>query len=179
MTLFDAAALAVTALAALWDIRTGRIPNRLTLGALAGAFLAHAITGAARGGASGLALALAEAALGTLVCAAVPLLVFFLHGMGGGDVKLFAALGALCSAHRGLEAETYSFVVALLIAPAHLAYRGKLLSTLGHAVLVALGPLARRGERQTVASEPLLWFRLGPAIFAGTCIAIYLAEWHS
>ncbi|HEY5955859.1 MAG TPA: A24 family peptidase [Polyangiaceae bacterium] len=175
MTCFDFAALAVTAVAAACDVRSGHIPNRLTFGALLGAFLAHAINGGLIGGAAGSLHAIVDAVLGALVCAAVPVVVFFLRGIGGGDVKLFAALGALCSTERGLEAETYSFVVALMILPAYLAYHGRLLSTLGNSLTRLARPLLQRAGRPAMASEQATWFRLAPAIFAGTCLAVYLA----
>lgn len=176
MTLFDYAAVAVTGLAALWDIRTGRIPNPLTLGALAGGLVGHAVAGGMVSGASGLAQGFLDALVGALVCAAVPTIVFFLRGIGGGDVKLFAALGALCLVRHGLEAETFSFVAALLIAPAYLAYHGKLLGTVGNTLALVVNPLRPREKRHVVPNEMMTWFRLGPAIFAGTCVMLYLAR---
>lgn len=80
------APLAVAALAVVWDLRTRRIPNALTFGA-AGAGLAFAVYA---GGPWGLA----AAAGGWLVGAALFFPLFALGGMGAGDVKLLAALGA-------------------------------------------------------------------------------------
>jgi len=80
------AALAVALAACLTDVRTRRIPNVLTLGAAAGACGYHL----AAGGWSGLGTALAGWGVGLLMF--LPL--FALRGMGGGDVKLLAALGA-------------------------------------------------------------------------------------
>lgn len=176
MTFFDYAALSVTALAALWDIRTGRIPNRLTFGAIGVGLVAHALIGGVDQGTAGLMRGLLQALLGLAICAAVPTVVFFLRGIGGGDVKLFAALGALCSANRGLEAETYSFVVALLIAPAYLAYQGRLLATVGSTLTLLVNPWRPREKRRTVPSEMMTWFRLGPAIFGGTCVMLFLSH---
>jgi prepilin peptidase CpaA len=80
------AALTVAALAMTCDVRTRRIPNVLTFGAGAVA-LTYALAVA---GPSGLLLA----AGGWLVGAALFFPFFALGGMGGGDVKLMAALGA-------------------------------------------------------------------------------------
>src|SRR5690606_6853686 len=72
--------------AVVWDLRTRRIPNVLTFGAAAAA-LAYAL---AQGGPSALAWAFG----GWLLGAALFFPLFALGGMGAGDVKLLAALGA-------------------------------------------------------------------------------------
>lgn len=172
MTPFALAAVLVTALAAAYDLKTGHIPNWLTFGSLIGALVARGALGAYHGGALGFGLGVGEALLGVLVCGAVPALVFFRGGMGGGDVKLFAALGALCSPRDGLLAETYGFVVALLLAPAYLAYRGKLFRTIGNALALATNVFRGPEARRPPAPELLAWFRLAPAIFLGTTLMV-------
>lgn len=79
-------ALAVVLVAVVTDLRTRRIPNVLTIGAAAAAF----VYGLVAGGPSGLLWA----AAGWLVGAALFFPLFALGGMGAGDVKLLAALGA-------------------------------------------------------------------------------------
>jgi prepilin peptidase CpaA len=73
-------------LACLMDLRTRRIPNVLTFSAAAGAVLFHLSTG----GWLAAGWSLAGLALGGLLF--FPM--FALRGMGAGDVKLLAALGA-------------------------------------------------------------------------------------
>lgn len=73
-------------LASTWDIRTRRVPNALTLGAAAIALIFHLITGGLAGAGSALA--------GWVVGCALFLPFFALGGMGAGDVKLLAAIGA-------------------------------------------------------------------------------------
>ena len=75
----------VAAAAAVCDVRTGRIPNVLTFGAMAGGLLFSAI----HAGGWGLLTSL----LGCLVGLALFLPLFVFGGMGGGDVKLLAAMG--------------------------------------------------------------------------------------
>lgn len=80
------AALVLAGFAMLWDLRTRRIPNELTFGAAAiamgyGLFI---------GGPWGLLMAVA----GCVAGAALFFPLFALGGMGAGDVKLLAALGA-------------------------------------------------------------------------------------
>src|SRR5687767_9558410 len=80
------AVLAVAALAVGFDLRTRRIPNLLTFGAAGAALVFAFVVDGAGGGAS--------AALGWLLGVLVFLPFFALRGMGAGDVKLLAALGA-------------------------------------------------------------------------------------
>jgi len=76
----------VLILACISDLRTRRIPNVLTLSAIAGALLFHALTGGVS--AAGWSLA------GCVVGGALFFPMFALRGMGAGDVKLLAAVGA-------------------------------------------------------------------------------------
>jgi prepilin peptidase CpaA len=80
------AVVIVAATACVFDLRFGRIPNLLTLGAAAAAFLYTGVTG----GLTGAGLSLAGWGVGCAIF--VPW--FLLGGMGAGDVKLLAALGA-------------------------------------------------------------------------------------
>ena len=79
-------AIAIALVAMVWDLATRRIPNLLTSGAALAALLVHGYVGSWSG--AGMALA------GWLVGVAFFLPFFVLGGMGGGDVKLLAALGA-------------------------------------------------------------------------------------
>lgn len=72
--------------ACVTDFRSRRIPNVLTFGASVAAF----VFWAASGGLTGLGFSLAGWVVGCLLF----LPWFLLRGMGGGDVKLLAALGA-------------------------------------------------------------------------------------
>jgi prepilin peptidase CpaA len=76
----------LVALACIADIRTRRIPNVLTFGAAIAALLFHGITA----GTSGLAAGVG----GWILGAALFFPMFALRGMGAGDVKLLAAVGA-------------------------------------------------------------------------------------
>jgi prepilin peptidase CpaA len=80
------AALCVAVVGCVWDLRSRRIPNVLTFGAAAAAFAYHLATGGVG--------ALGQSALGWLVGVLVFIVPFALGGLGGGDVKLVAALGA-------------------------------------------------------------------------------------
>jgi prepilin peptidase CpaA len=93
--------------------------------------------------------------------------MYWKGGMGGGDLKLFAALGALCQPMIGIEAEMYAFVAAALIAPARLAYEGRLFAVLKNSFALLLNPLRSAKNKRVVPPEMMTWFRLGPAVFVG------------
>jgi prepilin peptidase CpaA len=103
--------LAVAAIAMVTDLRSRRVPNALTLGAAAAALLYHALVG----GWSGLGIALG----GWIVGAALFFPIFALGGMGAGDVKLVAALGAwlgpLGAMHVALGAALAGGALAVLL----------------------------------------------------------------
>jgi prepilin peptidase CpaA len=80
------AILMIAVVAAVTDVRMRRIPNLLTFGSAAVAFAFAATTA----GWNGLALS----AAGWLIGAALFFPFFAVGGMGAGDVKLLAALGA-------------------------------------------------------------------------------------
>src|SRR5262245_14130751 len=111
------AAVGVSAAAAVWDWKTGSIPNGLTLGALIAAPFTHLAIGWSQMNLQAGLYRGCFSLLGALLCALIPLLLYRLSAMGGGDVKLLAAIGALCLPMMGIEAELYGFVLAVLIAP--------------------------------------------------------------
>jgi prepilin peptidase CpaA len=89
-----AVALAVVttgAVASAWDIRTRRIPNAVTLGSAAVALAFHAFDARSLDGLPG---AVGWSAAGWVVGLLLFLPLFLLGGMGAGDVKLLAAMGA-------------------------------------------------------------------------------------
>ena len=86
MTATTIAAVSLVGLACVPDLRTRRIPNRLTLGAAAVAVAFHTATSGWTG--------LTSSTGGWLAGLALFLPIFALRGMGGGDVKLLAAVGA-------------------------------------------------------------------------------------
>ena len=177
MHAFLIAAAVMTALAAWTDARTGHIPNWITLVPLGVAPFAHALIAGVRVGATEALIAFAYSVVGAIVCALVPLLLYRVSAIGGGDVKLLAALGAVCMPMLGIEAELYGFVAAALIAPARLVYEGKLLATLGSSAHLVMNPLLPKAKRKDLDPASMTWFRMGPAILVGTLAAVF-ANWR-
>ncbi len=161
-------AVGVAAIAAWFDLRTGRIPNLLCA---AGGVLGIAL-GVAFGGWHGLLMSVS----GGLVAALVPLLLFRLGAMGGGDVKLLFALGSLLGVQAGLEAESMAFVVGAIQGLVVWARQGRLRSGLKAAgSLVVPFSRARRRRSLEVGEAAATTIRFGPAILAGTLAAVSMA----
>ncbi len=125
-------AVGVAGVAAAFDLRTRRIPNALTYAALATA-LGIGFLHAAE---PGLAARLGGIAAGFVPCFAL----FACGGLGGGDVKLSAALGGLLGAARILDVLLLTAVLGALLALAVLAWRRSLATRIPFALplLVAL-----------------------------------------
>ena len=83
---FLVGAVLVALMGAVIDVRSARIPNRLTYTALVAALMLRTAVLGLSGLKSG--------ALGMLVAGGLFLLLFVLGAMGGGDMKLMAAVGA-------------------------------------------------------------------------------------
>ncbi len=102
--------------AGVWDYRTDKIPNWLTLWSVLIGFVWAGIAGLAGLGFDSLGSGLSESALGMLAGFLPMAIVFFAGGMGGGDVKLCAAFGAV-SANWActLECLVFSFLFAMIM----------------------------------------------------------------
>ena len=168
MRLTDVIAVGIALAACAFDLRTRRIPNALTLTAALAALIFSAATAGAGSAASSLT--------GWTVATVIWLPVYALGGMGAGDVKLIAAIGAWLGPVDVLHAALYAAIAG--------------------AVMALILALVRRRTRQTFANVCLLlthWrvagftphaeLRLGNAkslrlayavpILAGTVVAIW------
>jgi prepilin peptidase CpaA len=151
-------ALVAVAIAAVTDVRRGIIPNAVTLPLLAIGVVLHGIAA----GPAGLGWAL----VGALVSGLIPYLAFRSGGMGGGDVKLFAALGAVLGAAAGIEVVFVATVVAAVQAVVMLAVRGQLGPVLRNTLRLLVRPFSR--SREPVPTTALTELRMGPAIMLAT-----------
>jgi prepilin peptidase CpaA len=176
IALFCLLAVVTAAIAALLDWRTGHIPNWLTLGALLVAVAAHAALGMGAYGLAGAVVGASWSTLAAAAAAAVPLLVYRAGGMGGGDVKLLAALGALCGVTVGVQIELYAFVVAALYVGARLAFQGALLAAARAAIGLLPVVLRFRRPRERIRFASLGELRFGPSVLAAAC-AVASLQW--
>jgi len=164
VTIAAGLALFVAATAAFCDWRRGEIPNWLTLPAILLAPWSYGL-------AFGIEYALHSLAAGFLA-GLVPYLLFRRGAIGGGDVKLFGALGAVMGFDLllGVEIQLAAFVAALAVASAALAWRGVLTRTLKNALAVGFGPMLPERWRREPCGELTAPVRMGAPIFVATGI---------
>jgi prepilin peptidase CpaA len=163
-TIASIAALAIAALAAVADWRTTEIANWITLPPTAiSPFLYAFFLGADYG-------LLSVASL--FLCAFVPYGLFRQGAMGGGDVKLFAALGAVTGfdIRAGIEIQLAAFIVAMVVAFGVLAWKGVLIQTFWNVVRLSFRRLCSSSLRRQTDIEMLTPIRMGGAIFIGTAL---------
>ena len=112
MQVSELAAVAIAIAGSVTDLRTRKIPNALTFGAAAGGFAFFLLTKGWAG--------LGWSAGGWLLGGLLFLPMFALRGMGGGDVKLLAALGAWLGPSRVIWLALYTAIAggvfALIVA---------------------------------------------------------------
>jgi len=160
-TIVLAALLAGGGLAAAIDLRTRRVPNVLT-GCLALTGCALAVTGA-----SGVTVGASLLGLGLGLALMLPAHVF--GATGAGDVKLFAAVGAVVGVDRVIHAFLYALVAGGVLAIVVAVARRNLKQTLaGTARLVATG-----GSSAADIEHPARHnrFAYAPAIAVGAVLA--------
>jgi prepilin peptidase CpaA len=121
----SALAIAIVGVAAcVWDLRTQRIPNVLTLSAAVAAIAFHAATT----GWSGAGFSVSGWLVGTLLF--FPF--FAVRGMGAGDVKLLAAFGAWLGPSDVLYVAIATAIIGALFALALIIARHRTQKTITH-----------------------------------------------
>jgi prepilin peptidase CpaA len=160
----NAVVLLLTAICAVTDLHSGKIYNKLTYPAAVLGLLFGLLPGA---------LLPAQRLAGLLVALLIFGLLRSLSGMGAGDVKLMAAIGAFKGAAFVCYSSIYIVCFACLIGLGVLAWQGRLLSSakwVGGTLLAVVLP----GLSRPVLQDGMTTMPFGPAIFLGTAYAIYL-----
>lgn len=122
--LLNGLSLALLATASVTDLLDSRVPNRLTLPVVPAALILN--------GWAGGPIRLGGSVLGLLVGLALLLPIYALGGIGGGDVKLMAALGCLRGVPFILWTSLGSILAGGILSLALLAYHGRLGRSLGN-----------------------------------------------
>ena len=156
--------LLLLVLCAYWDVRYRRIPNWATLPGIA---LGLGLNGLFFGWHG-----LKTSGLGLLVGFGALLVLFVLGWMGGGDVKLMAAVGALKGYPFVVSALFYSLIVALVIGVAMLIWNRKTLRTLKNMFYVIGSRVSRLVPKQNIDREQTQKIPFGLAIVLGTIWAM-------
>jgi prepilin peptidase CpaA len=146
---------------AVVDMRTRRVPNPLTMGIAA--------TGLGLAATRWSDLTVVAAALGWGVGLGLMLLPYVFGAMGGGDLKLFAALGTFLGPRPTLQAFLYTLVAGGALAVVVALQRRRLQETMHNAAaLVASGGANAAAIEHPTSNNR---FAYAPAIAVGTLVA--------
>ena len=153
----------ILAFACYGEIRERRIPNWLTLGGIVLGIGAGLIEGDLEG--------LKDSALGLAIAGGMFLPFCLLGVVGGGDMKLMAAVGAIVGWPMVLRVLCNTCIAGGVISVAIMAWHGVLLTTLANAFRIMVGmPRRVRGLR----NPPMVPYAL--AITVGTLIAVFIQD---
>jgi len=147
--------------AAAIDVRTRRVPNLLTA-SLAAAGVAFAVAGIGR-------LTIAGSIAGIAIGFGLMLPGHLFGATGAGDVKLFAAAGALLGPAATAAAFLYTALAGGALAIAIACRRGRLQRTVHSAARLVASGAANAGEIEAVTENNR--FPYAPAIAVGAVIA--------
>ena len=157
-------ALLLLGVSAYWDIRYRKIPNWATLpGIVLGLGMNSLLGGWVGMKASG---------IGFLVGFGALLVLFVLSWMGGGDVKLMAAVGALTGYPFVVSALFYSLVVGVVIGVAMLIWNRKTQRTFKNLFYVVASRLSPLIPKRDIKREETQKIPFGLAIVLGTLWAM-------
>ncbi len=188
--LLTALLLALVGIAALTDLSSRKIYNWLTYPGIIGAVTLHGI---------GSLLAFVqlvdeqylrtlgwlpyqESLLGLVLCGAVMLVCYVMFGIGGGDVKLIAMIGAFLGPYQGLETMLWTFilggasgVVVLIWRLGVVRFVVRLFRQLMWAI--SLGRIGTSGQEDTSGCWPL--FLAPSALAAVVMVRFGVSQWIS
>jgi prepilin peptidase CpaA len=162
-TVADVTLTGLVCVAAWLDFSTHRIPNWLTVTGLAAAFALRAPLGLA---------AFVKGAEGLGVALAVSLLLYALKAIGGGDVKLLAAVGAFFGFPAVLSALALMAVLGGAFALGSMVRKGLLPLLIFNTVdlVKSWRSLGRTGQFRTLESPGALTIPYAVPIAVGTLI---------
>ncbi len=159
-------ALLLLGLCAYWDLRYRKIPNWATLPAI---ILGLGLNGLVLGWGG-----MKTSGLGFLVGFGALLILFVLSWMGGGDVKLMAAVGALKGYPFVVSALFYSLIVGVVIGVAMLIWNRKTQRTFKNLFFVVASRLSPLFPKRDIIPEETQKIPFGLAIVLGTVWALIM-----
>lgn len=161
--------IVVLATAATWDIRTDKIPNWLTLPSILIGLIWAGMAGALGLGFDSIGDGLSSSGVGLLAGFMPMAIVFFAGGMGGGDVKLCAAFGAICANWEcALGCLVFSFLIGAVMGVIIMC-RHKIIGRTLMRILSAVMTLSAKVKPDMPTDSPRVPF--GIAVASGGIIA--------
>jgi prepilin peptidase CpaA len=172
--MFVGAALLCAGIASVLDLRERRIPNFLTLPAMAAGCMLHFAIGGWRG--------LGDSALAGLIAGGLFLVFYLAGGMGAGDVKLMAAVGCIAGLMPLPPIILATAIAGGLFALAISLYHRRLPETL-HDVGTLLAHHVRHGlsphPRLSLSNQRALRLPFALPIASGCLFAVCALAWEA
>ncbi len=158
-------------LAAIYDLRYRRIPNWVSLSGIVLGFGCNTLLLGLDG--------LRGAALGLLCAAVIYVPLYLVRGMGAGDVKLMAAVGALAGPKGWFEIFLATALIGGVTSLAVIATKGRVHQTFWNVGLIVTELLhfrapAVRDSRLDLRHREALGLPHGAAIAAGSLLFVFL-----
>jgi prepilin peptidase CpaA len=139
--LYPAASLLCAIIGAVYDVRSRRVPNLLTLPSILFGLLLHFTLGGWR--------QLGSAAAAGLICGLIFLVFHLAGGMGGGDVKLITAVGCIAGLPVIGSLLIFTALAGGVMAISLALYRGRFKETVFN-----MGTLATHHKTMGLAPHP-------------------------
>ena len=161
----------VLTIAAVTDVRSGKIYNWTTYPAVLIALVGHLIMGGLHGtdGTLGLWGSLAGLGVGFIPMFAA----WRAGGIGGGDAKIMGVVGALCGWRFALTSMFYGFLIAAIMAIAVMLYKRITRDTLKRLFAFAFALLVRAKPSDPATEQsPKIPFGLALCIGAGIALVL-------
>ena len=142
------AVVIIAIIAAVIDVREGRIPNKLTYSAFILGILLQAIFGGWKGILSGV--------LGGVIFGGFFLVLYVIHAMGAGDVKRAAALGCLAGIPASLNLMAATAFAGGILAAIYMVRAHRVMATLRNtlSILVFHGRFGLRAHPTVNLENP-------------------------
>jgi prepilin peptidase CpaA len=159
------ALIIILVVAVVVDLHSSRIPNWLTFPAMGFALAAHTWLNGVHG--TLFSMAGLGAGLGLL------LLVYLAGGIGAGDVKLMATVGAFVGAYGALSCAWLAFVVGGVYAISAMCHQWGIAAAGQRLVSAAYGAVLMGGTAWTRELQLPFKLRYGLAIAGGTLLFVF------
>jgi prepilin peptidase CpaA len=154
--------LMVLLMAVIMDLRSSRIPNWLTFPAMGFALAGHAWLGGIHGGLFSLA--------GLATGLGVFFIIYLAGGIGAGDVKLMAAIGALVGVYGVVSCAWLAMVIGGVYAVVAMCYQWGLAAAGQRLMYAAYGAVLVGGSAWSRELALPFKLRYGLAIAGGTLL---------
>ena len=174
----DGVLLVALGLALYTDLTRGKVYDWLALPAIGLGLLISCVAGAVDATQGNAFRPLIASLAGLALAIGIFGVAYLLHMLGGGDVKLLAAVGALMGWRFFLDAAVLTVCAGAIVAVGVLVWRGRLREGLKGSVMALVAPRRFKEAREKTppGSAELMTLPYTVAIVAGTLVAWILTQ---